>query len=478
MAFLAGIGLTGCSDDYTDWANPVSNAQEDAITIEGFSATGVDPIVLADVNDATVQTYSLNLGELPEGYTVTDANFVLTPSDTENAKDVTPISLATSINYVSHAGTVATEDLANAVSKAYSDFPTARTFTGQVMLTATSDGGVNVTNINAGTVTVTVTPDAPPIYSTYYITGGINGWDNTNTDYAVSNGGGDVYENSVFTITLSADVVGEGFEFKFTPAEGLGGDWSLCVTAPADGTASALANANEGDNLKVTPIDGAKFYRLSFDMMNLTWTETAINFDPFVYFIGSTDGWQASEQRLALTDQDNGIYTGYVYVADPNGWGKAFKLQTVQGSWDGQVNAGNTTITSGLTGTDNFEVAEDGVYYITYNASAQTIEAVKINNMNLVGSHNSWNQADDTQQMIWNASEMCYEFTNATVNENGWKFTANNAWDINLGANDTVEPSTKIDDLSAGGKNLGVVGTTIKLYPCRTTSGNIYCTVE
>jgi len=35
-----------------------------------------------------------------------------------------------------------------------------------------------------------------------------------------------------------------------------------------------------------------------------------------------------------------------------------------------------------------------------------------------------------------------------------------------------------ISDLVGGGKNLGAVGKTIKLYPTRKTSNKIYCTVE
>jgi hypothetical protein len=87
-----------------------------------------------------------------------------------------------------------------------------------------------------------------------------------------------------------------------------------------------------------------------------------------------------------------------------------------------------------------------------------------------VGDFNSWNQADDAQQMTWNATDFCFEITGAGVTAAGWKFTTNNSWDINLGGT--------IDDLVANGANLSVVGTTIKLYPTRKTSNKIYCTVE
>ena len=205
-------------------------------------------------------------------------------------------------------------------------------------------------------------------------------------------------------------------------------------------------------------------------------------FPPYVYFIGATDGWKNAEQKLALVDPA-GIYTGYLYCADPNGWGNKFKFQREAGNWDTQINAEGMTFEGDFAdaGDDdkNFAAANgEGVYYVTLNLSKKTIKAEKVNNMNLVGSFNGWNQADDNQQMTWDAENYCFVMTGAQVTDAGWKFTINNSWDVNLGSNDTTEPSSVIDDLVANGKNIGVVGSTIKLYPTRKTSDKIYCTVE
>ena len=89
----------------------------------------------------------------------------------------------------------------------------------------------------------------------------------------------------------------------------------------------------------------------------------------------------------------------------------------------------------------------------------------------LVGDFNGWNEKDDAQQMTWDAANVCFTITGAGVTTNGWKFTANNSWGINLGG-DTL------NDLVANGPNISVAGSTIKLYPCRTTSDKIYCTVK
>ena len=99
-----------------------------------------------------------------------------------------------------------------------------------------------------------------------------------------------------------------------------------------------------------------------------------------------------------------------------------------------------------------------------------TLKATYIKNMNLVGQFNGWNSADDAQQMTWNGTDYCWEITGAGVSSEGWKFTANDSWDINLGGD--------IANLTQGGSNLNNVGTTIKLYPTRRTSDRIYATVE
>lgn len=47
----------------------------------------------------------------------------------------------------------------------------------------------------------------------------------------------------------------------------------------------------------------------------MTFEIAELNFEPFVYYIGATDGWANAEQKLALTDEANGIYTGFIYCA-------------------------------------------------------------------------------------------------------------------------------------------------------------------
>jgi len=458
---LTGLFFGSCSDDYTDWADPQSYPQEALITVPGLTATGVNAIDLATQGEST-SIFTLSSATLPDGFTLENARVDLTPTGVDNA---TATTVSTSIE-----GVATTEDLQNLVTSVYGFRPTARTFDAHVYINAVKNGQAVL--IDCGQVNVVLTPEAPFIDTAYYITGGLNGWNNSDATYKLTNSGADVYEDPVFKITLTSEQVGDGFEFKLTPATGLGGDWSQCVTAATDNAEGKIALNNAGGNLKLDKVDGAKIYKLSFNMLDLTYTVETYSFNQFVYFIGATDGWSASDQKLETMSYD-GVYTGYLYVADPNGWGLEFKFQKVAGSWDEQYNSNNLSSITGdfEKGSDNIKAtAGEGLYYVTLDVVNTTLHAVKINNMNLVGDFNGWNAADDAQQMTWDATNYCYVITNAGVTANGWKFTTNNSWDINLGGT--------IDNLVANGDNLTVTGTTIKLYPTRKTSEKIYCTVE
>lgn len=317
--------------------------------------------------------------------------------------------------------------------------------------------------------------EAVNVASAYYIIGGNGSW-SSDKSQKFSHSDRDVFEDPVFTYVLTG---GSELWFAFGEAEALdatdSGDWNqLYGYVGEQGNSGSYERRSVMGAENTFHVDGtAKFYRFSINVLAKTYEITPLNFEPFIYFIGATDGWANAEQKLALTDE-SGIYTGYLYCADPNGWGNEFKFQKVPGDWDSQLNSGS--FTGGITGDfadggDNIKaVAGEGVYYVTLNMGTMTLDAVKINNMNLVGDFNGWNPGDDAQQMTWNATDYCWEIMGAGVTSNGWKFTANNGWDINLGETP--------DNLKANGANLSVVGSTIKLYPTRRTSDNIFCIVE
>lgn len=466
---LAGLFMGSCSEDFKDWADPQTNPQEDAITIPGFTATAAQAIDFASVTTDSVNTFSLSSAALPEGFTLGNARIELTPQGVENA---TKTTVNTSLD-----GKGAVADLASVVESAYGKRPTARTFDAQVYVNAIKEGQAVL--IDAGKINLVMTPKAPFIDAAYYLVGDmftkddVNGWNTISDKQTFKHSDKDVYEDPIFTITFETTKADQYWKIipKANVDAGNTDASAAGVVGPkVDGEDSITGSLTNVD-AKAGKIAKAGKYKLTLNMMNYTYTFEEVKYDPFIYFIGATDGWKSSDQKLALVDEAKGVYTGYVYVADPNGAGLQFKFQRVAGSWDNEINAGTfNTFSDAATTNENGNIgvnAGEGVYYFDVNLGEGTIKATKVETMGIIGQFNGWSS---DAVMTWNAEEYCFEATKVGVTADGWKFRVNGGWDINLGGS--------LNNLTASGDNITVAGNTVKLYPTRKTNDNIYCTVE
>ncbi len=466
---LAGLFMGSCSEDFKDWADPQTNPQEDAITIPGFTATAAQAIDFASVTTDSVNTFSLSSAALPEDFTLGNARIELTPQGVENA---TKTTVNTSLD-----GKGAVADLASVVESAYGKRPTARTFDAQVYVNAIKEGQAVL--IDAGKINLVMTPKAPFIDAAYYLVGDmfttddVNGWNTISDKQTFKHSDKDVYEDPIFTITFETTKADQYWKIiPKTNVDAGNTDASAAgVVGPKVDGEDSMTDSLTNVDAKAGKIAKAGKYKLTLNMMDYTYTFEEVKYDPFIYFIGATDGWKSSDQKLALVDDAKGVYTGYVYLADPNAAGFEFKFQRAQGNWDTAIGAGTFVSFGGAAiGVDNGNIgvnAGEGVYYMDVNLSEGTITATKIETMGMIGDFNKW--AGDAP-MTWNAEEYCFEATNVGVTADGWKFRVNGGWDINLGGS--------LNNLTAGGDNITVAGNTVKLYPTRKTNDNIYCTVE
>lgn len=466
---LAGLFMGSCSEDFKDWADPQTNPQEDAITIPGFTATAAQAIDFASVTTDSVNTFSLSSAALPEGFTLGNARIELTPQGVENA---TKTTVNTSLD-----GKGAVADLASVVESAYGKRPTARTFDAQVYVNAIKEGQAVL--IDAGKINLVMTPKAPFIDAAYYLVGDmfttddVNGWNTISDKQKFKHSDKDVYEDPIFTITFETTKADQYWKIipKANVDAGNTDASAAGVVGPKVDGEDSMTDFLTNVDAKAGKIAKAGKYKLTLNMMDYTYTFEEVKYDPFIYFIGATDGWKSSDQKLALVDEAKGVYTGYVYVADPNGAGLQFKFQRVAGSWDNEINAGTfNTFSDAATTNENGNIgvnAGEGVYYFDVNLGEGTIKATKVETMGIIGQFNGWSS---DAPMTWNAEEYCFEATNVGVTADGWKFRVNGGWDINLGGS--------LNNLTAGGDNITVAGNTVKLYPTRKTNDNIYCTVE
>ena len=453
------MGMVSCTEDFTDWGNPQTNSQKEAVAFGNGSVAPVDVINLADVNTEKVKVASI--------VAPTSSNAAYTP----NYK----INFDGQSFDIDADGNMATAELTSYIVDKYGKRPTERDI--DATLDAwVSNGSTAVKMATSATFQVKAIPEAPVIEEGYYLVGDmfttedVNGW-TKEAAKAFKHSDKDVYEDPIFTVSFETTKADQ--YWKIIPKKNIdsGDVWAAGVVGPkVDGDDSMTGLLTNGD-AKAGKIAKAGKYKLTINMMDYSYTLEEVNYDPFIYFIGSTDGWKSNDQKLALVDDAKGVYTGYVYLADPNAAGFEFKFQRAQGNWDTAIGAGTFVSFGGAAiGVDNGNIgvnAGEGVYYMDVNLSEGTITATKVETMGMIGTFNNW---DGDAVMTWNAEEYCFEATNAGVTADGWKFRVNGGWDINLGGS--------LNNLTAGGSDLKVAGNTIKLYPTRKTSENIYCTVE
>ena len=454
------MSMVSCTEDYTDWGNPQSNPQEEAVSFGDGSVTPVDVIDLAKVETEKVKVASI--------VAPTSSNAAYTP----NYK----INFDGQSFDIDADGNMATAELTSYIVDKYGKRPTERDI--DATLDAwVSNGATAVKMATSEKFQIKAIPEAPVIEEGYYLVGDmfttddVNGW-TKEVAKAFNHSDKDVYEDPVFTVSFETTKADQ--YWKIIPKKNIdsGDIWAAGVVGPkVDGDDSMTGTLTNGD-AKAGKIAKAGKYKLTINMMDYTYTIEEVKYDPFIYFIGATDGWTNAEQKLALVDANTGTYTGFLYCADPNNWGNQFKFQRVAGSWDNEINAGAFNTFDGAATNENGNIgvnAGEGVYYFDVNLGEGTIKATKVETMGMVGDFTGWADGADVA-MKWNAEEYCYEATNPGVTAAGWKFRVNGGWDINLGGS--------LNNLTAGGDNLTVVGNTIKLYPTRKTSGNIYCTVK
>ena len=455
------MSMVSCTEDYTDWGNPQSNPEEEAVSFGNGSVAPEGVINLADVTGDKVKVAS-----------------IVAPTSTKDSyKSSFKINLDGQSFDIDADGNMAKADLVSYITDKFGKRPIERDI--DATLDAwQSNGSTAVKMATSETFQVKAIPEAPFIDNGYYLVGDmfttddVNGW-TKGVAKAFNHSENDVYDDPIFTVSFETTKADQ--YWKIIPKKNIDADdlWAPGVVGPKVDGDDSMTGALTNGEAKAGKIAKAGKYKLTINMMDYSYTIEEVNYDPFIYFIGSTDGWKSNDQKLALVDDAKGVYTGYVYLADPNNAGFEFKFQRAPGNWDTAIGASTfVTFKESAIGVANGNLGVkdgEGVYYMDVNLSEGTIKATKVTTMGLIGQFQGWDAENDVV-MTWNADEYCFEATNAGVTADGWKFRINKDWGVNLGGS--------LNNLTAGGANIAVAGNTVKLYPTRKTSDNIYCTVE
>lgn len=445
---LAGLFMGSCTGDYTDWANPQTNPQEDAITIPGYQASAVNAFDLANVSEDEVSVYTISSADLPEGFTLENSRIELTPEGVENA---TAKEVKTTLE-----GKATKADVQALIESVYGKAPVARTFKGHVYTNAVKDGQAVL--IDAGTVNVTATPVAPNISQNYYVIGGTLDW---NADAAktqkFNHSDINVYDDPIFTITIPAK---EGDDTWFNIVDDAAcdgvtaGDWSSVIGTTKGNGKNALNETEQLDTrgnigndatFKVPASEGAKYIKIEINMLEYTYKITPLTFGEYFYEIGGDSEWKTTNALYG--GNGDGKYQGFYYL---NGEFK-FKPQAGTDDWAGDYEFdGEGKIADNGSGK-NCPDPGAGFYKIDVDLQTGTYALTKINSITVVGNHNEWNEKDESNHMTYNVEAGCWELT-ADLKD-GFKFAMNDDWGTSWGgANDD---NTAYNNLSTkNGKDL------------------------
>lgn len=470
---VAVAGLVSCTDDYTDWSSPQSNAANEAA--EKFEMTitpNVSAIDFANETGETIQLFTSNLGE---GQKTDDFNVELTGNGS-----VTTITANAS-------GAVSTEDLENAVIALYGRAPIERALKANVSADVTITTADNdVVAKKAGQpFDFKAVLDAPQISQNYYIIGGINGtsWNVDNTSLQFNHSGKDVYEDPVFTITIPV-AEGENW-FAITDQIAIDnfnatGGWDQVLGCAEgngnngiEGKVARRSDIGNDGSFKVVVTDGdAELIRITLNMMEYSYKIEKLSALQYFYVVGTPNGWSGDNAyRNMFYTQDA---TTYTYTTS---WTGAWDLKVWDanslGNWD---NAWGTTVdgdgsASGSminSGAQSFQSPEAGFYTLSINKKDMSYTWTRLDNqtpteytsVSLIGDFNGWGGDVDLEQVA--AHNWFVEYT--VPSNGGLKFRANHAWDTSWG---TSDKETAIGDsyyLPIGGENINVPAGTYQFY--------------
>lgn len=277
----------------------------------------------------------------------------------------------------------------------------------------------------------------------YYFTGTLNGWNNSDTSYKLTNDGSDPYENPTFTCRIPAPEDGSDVKFKMTPESGLGGDWSKCLAAGS--TEGTFAYNNGGGDFVITAVEGAKFYDLTFNMMELTWSYKAVKFESFIYEIGNSQGWSVSAPLYC--PDGSGKYQGYYYLDG------GFKFKPNADNWDGDWGQDPNGEEGKLVQEGEKDCnAAAGFYQIDVDLELMTYAITPVNSISIIGTVNgNW---DTDTDLAYNTETKAWEAT-TTLNAGAMKFRMNHDWTISWGG--ANGDATAYDNLTQNnGKDLSL----------------------
>lgn len=424
------MSMVSCTEDYTDWGNPQSNPQEEAVSFGDGSVTPVDVINLANVKTEKVKVAS-----------------IVAPTSSDAAYTPTyKINFDGQSFDIDADGNMATAELTSYIVDKWGKRPTERDI--DATLDAwVSNGSTAVKMTTSATFQVKAIPEAPFIDAAYYLVGDLTEW-GLDTKLKFAHSDADVYEDPVFTLMFTTTKDDQCWKIIPQGNVDKGNIWAVenapegVVGIEVDGdkamSGKLLTTNSEGNKAGAGKIAKAGIYQMTINMMDYTYTIKQIA--PEYYLVGKLQGWSDKpKDKTCLMYAETPMVQSYTTQ-----WNDDANLKIWLGSdWGDWNNAyGSATMADANTPTGNLKVdnkagaivcPEPGAYYtFTADFSTMTYSWTKLENQNptayekvgLIGVGGDWdNDVDMTEVTPHNW------FIEKNIPEGSFKIRANHKWD-------------------------------------------------
>ena len=420
------LSMVSCTEDYTDWANPQTNPEEEAVSFGDGSVTPVDVINLADVKGDKVKVAS-----------------IVAPTSTKDT--YTP---SFKINFdgqsfdIDADGNMAKADLVNYITGKYGKRPIDRDI--DATLDAwLSNGSTAAKMATSAKFQVKAIPEAPFIDAAYYLVGDLTEW-KLDTKLKFAHSDADVYEDPVFTLMFTTTKDDQCWKIIPQGNVDAGNIWAVenapkgVVGIEQDGdnamSGKLLTTNSEGKKAGAGKIAKAGMYQMTINMMDYTYTIKQIA--PEYYLVGKLQGWSDKlENKTCLMYAETPMVQSYTTQ-----WKDDANLKIWLGSdfgvWANAYGAkddGDNSVEGKIAGSGAIVCPEPGAFY-TFKAdfSTMTYKWTKLENQNptayekvgLIGVGGDWdNDVDMTEVTPHNW------FIEKNIPEGSFKIRANHKWD-------------------------------------------------
>ena len=421
------MSMVSCTEDYTDWANPQTNPEEEAVSFGDGSVTPVEVINLADVKGDKVKVAS-----------------IVAPTSSKDAYK----SSSFKINFdgqsfdIDADGNMAKADLVNYITGKYGKRPTEHDI--NATLDAWLSNGSTVAKMaTSETFQVKAIPEAPFIDAAYYLVGDLTDW-GLDTKLKFAHSDADVYADPVFTLMFTTTKDDQCWKIIPQGNVDAGNIWAVenapkgVVGIEQDGdnamSGKLLTTNSEGKKAGAGKIAKAGMYQMTINMMDYTYTIKQIA--PEYYLVGKLQEWSDKlENKTCLMYAETPMVQSYTTQWNDDANLKIW-LGSDWGNWDNAYGAkdnGDNSAEGKIAGSGAIVCPEPGAFY-TFKAdfSTMTYKWTKLENQNptayekvgLIGVGGDWdNDVDMTEVTPHNW------FIEKNIPEGSFKIRANHKWD-------------------------------------------------